>query len=143
MPSRTHRTRDARSSAAVFLIFHSTGVGRAVWSLGLGVPGAAALSSDEELAAVWRILRRNGITGPKFTVLSVPVVARAWLDQILAGDPLGDHAPAAFTGSAGTPGPQVFTRSTLSMINNTIVGRSGDFRPVVCGSSGSMMEKSP
>ena len=40
-------------------------------------------------------------------------------------------------------GRQVFTGPTLSVINNTIVGRSGDLRPVVYESSGSMMEKSP
>ena len=76
----------------MFLIFHSTGVGRTVWFLGLGVPSAAALSSDEDLVAVWRTLEGKRFQNyrSKFTVLSVPDVARGLLEQILAGDPLGD-----------------------------------------------------
>lgn len=62
---------------------------------GLLAPGSDRLTSDEELVAIWRTTRDLRFQNYRshFTVLKTPRVTRAWIDQILAGDPLGSACP--------------------------------------------------
>jgi hypothetical protein len=69
--------------------------GRDVRFRGLLAPGSPRLTSDEELVAVWRTSRALRFQNYRshFTVLKTPCVARAWIDEILAGRPLGPACP--------------------------------------------------
>lgn len=69
--------------------------GRDVRFRGLLAPGSPRLTSDEELAAIWRTTRQLRFQNYRshFTVLRTPRVPRAWIDEILAGDPLGPACP--------------------------------------------------
>lgn len=69
--------------------------GRDVRFRGLLAPGSPRLNSDEELVAIWRTTRNLRFQNYRshFTVLRTPLAPRAWLDEILAGDPLGPACP--------------------------------------------------
>lgn len=69
--------------------------GRDVRFRGLLAPGSPRLTSDEELVAIWRTTRHLRFQNYRshFTVLRTPRVPRAWIDEILAGDPLGPSCP--------------------------------------------------
>lgn len=69
--------------------------GRDVRFRGLLAPGSDRLTSDEELVAIWRTTRDLRFQNYRahFTVLRTPRITRAWIDQILAGDPLGSECP--------------------------------------------------
>ena len=84
---------ERRSVPPVFLFERVTG--RDVRFRGLLAPGSDRLNSDEELVAIWRTTRDLRFQNYRshFTVLKTPRVARAWIDQILAGDPLGSACP--------------------------------------------------
>jgi hypothetical protein len=91
-----------RASVPPFLLFERVaGIGRAVRFRGLLVPGSPSAASDQHLAAIWR--SREGMRFQNyralFTVLDTAVVTRAWLQELLASDPLNTssaEAPAAW-----------------------------------------------
>ncbi|GAA2223307.1 restriction endonuclease [Promicromonospora sukumoe] len=87
---------DANDRAAVppLLLFQKSS-GRDVVFRGLLAPGSPRLESDEELVAVWRTTRDLRFQNYRahFTMLNTPAVTRSWIDQILAGDPLGGACP--------------------------------------------------
>jgi hypothetical protein len=70
------------------LVFGNAGTFRDVQFLGLAVPGAEGMSGDEDLVAVWRTAG-NGARFQNykaiFTILDVPCVSRAWIDDIKQG----------------------------------------------------------
>lgn len=95
---------DARHSSQSFthfpviLLFGGTGEYRDVRFLGLAVPGAQNLGSDDDLVAIWRAKGPNNSRFQNyksiFTILDVPVVSRQWLDDIKAGNAVSSvHAP--------------------------------------------------
>ncbi len=71
------------------LLFGGTGEYRDVRFLGLAVPGAYNLGSDEDLVAIWRAkgLKNERFQNYKsvFTVLDVPRIRREWLHDIKMG----------------------------------------------------------
>ena len=71
---------------------------RSVQFKGLAVPGFAGVSSTADLVAVWKTAERQRFQNYQaiFTVLDVPVVARAWLDDLLAGNALTENAPDVY-----------------------------------------------
>lgn len=82
------------------LIFGNTGTFRDLQFLGLAVPGAAGMTSDEDLVAVWRTTV-DGIRFQNykatFTILDVSVIKRAWIYDIQHGHSLTSlHAPKAW-----------------------------------------------
>lgn len=85
----------ARTRVPPILLFERSGRRREVMFRGLLAPGSPRLTSDEELVAVWRTTRdlRFQNYRSRFTILRTPVVTRAWIDEILAGDPLGPACP--------------------------------------------------
>ncbi len=89
---------DARAQLPVFLLFESIGGGRDVRFRGLLVPGSPLLHADEELNAVWRSEKGERFQNyrAKFTVLDVGQVTRAWIEDVIAGDPLSANAPGAW-----------------------------------------------
>src|SRR5688572_20843800 len=86
-----HGDVDRRRTVPPFLLFASTGTGRDIRFRGLLAPGAATLSSDDDLQAIWRSTRGLRFQNYRawFTVLDEPVIPRTWLNEVLAGDPLG------------------------------------------------------
>ena len=92
-----HGDTAARAKVPPFLLFDKPG-GRDVRFRGLLAPGSDRLSGEEDLVAVWRTT--SGVRfqnyQARFTVLDTPVVARAWIDQLVAGHPLGSYCPAAW-----------------------------------------------
>ena len=82
----------------VILLFGGTGEYRDVRFLGLAVPGAQNLGSDEDLVAIWRakgaINERFQNYKSTFTVLDVSTVKRAWINDIKNGATVtSPHAP--------------------------------------------------
>jgi hypothetical protein len=79
------------------LIFGNTGIYRDVRFLGLAVPGAEGMGSDDDLVAVWRTAK-NGLRFQNykaiFTILDVACVTRTWLNDIKQGNILSSsYAP--------------------------------------------------
>lgn len=96
--ARAHGDPGARAQVAPLLLFASTGQGRDTVFRGLLAPGARDLAADEDLVAVSH--DRNGLNlrnyQAKFTMLDAERVTRAWLNDVLAGEPLSDNCPAAW-----------------------------------------------
>lgn len=86
---------DQRRHLPPILLFQKAGSGRDVVFRGLLAPGSARLSPEEELVATWRTTSDVRFQNYRahFTVLNVPRVSRQWLDQILAGNSLGQGCP--------------------------------------------------
>ncbi|NHB85084.1 restriction endonuclease [Tessaracoccus sp. HDW20] len=70
-------------------------VGRNIRFRGLLTPGSPRLASEEELVAIWRTTRELRFQNYRahFTILKTPRVSRAWIDEILDGNPLGPNCP--------------------------------------------------
>ncbi|MET8387168.1 restriction endonuclease [Streptosporangium canum] len=87
----------ARTNVPPFFLFEKASpVGRDVRFRGLLAPGGAALTSDDELQAIWR--SSGGVRfqnyRSRFTVLDVPKIPRSWIADLVAGNPLGLNCPA-------------------------------------------------
>ena len=84
-----------RAGLPVFLMFESVGSTRDVRFRGLIVPGTSFLEADEELVGIWRSENGQRFQNyrAKFTVLDVAHISRAWIDDVLAGNPLSALAP--------------------------------------------------
>lgn len=96
--ARAHGDPQARAQVAPLLLFASTGQRRDNVFCGLLAPGAQHLTADEDLVVVSH--DRNGLNlrnyQAKFTVLDAERVTRAWLNDVLAGEPLSDNCPGAW-----------------------------------------------
>ena len=93
-----HGDAAARAKVPPFLLFDKPGIGRDVRFRGLVAPGSDRLSGEEDLVAVWRTT--SGVRfqnyQARFTVLDTPAVTRTWINQLIAGERLGSHCPAAW-----------------------------------------------
>jgi len=94
--SAAHDAQVCKHFPPIFL-FGNTGTYRDVKFLGLAVPGAEGVGSDDDLVAVWRTAS-NGVRFQNykamFTILDIPRVARAWIDDIKQGIAVDSaHAP--------------------------------------------------
>jgi len=89
---------ERRSVPPVFL-FANTGEWRDVVFLGLAVPGTVDLRASEDLVAIWRVSKGSRFQNyrARFSVLDAPVVSRAWIEDIIAGDPHKTNAPEAWS----------------------------------------------
>lgn len=93
----THTDACARLNVPPFLLFDNPGTGgRDVRFRGLLAPGSDRLGSEEDLVAIWRTTRGERFQNyrARFTVLAVPCISRAWIDQLIAGDVMSAHCPA-------------------------------------------------
>lgn len=86
---------DERRNVPPILLFQKAGSGRDVRFRGLLAPGSPRLHPEEELVATWRttIDVRFQNYRSHFTVLDVETIERSWIDEVLAGDILGDSCP--------------------------------------------------
>ncbi|QZS52662.1 restriction endonuclease [Rhodococcus opacus] len=83
----THGTHEDRLKVPPFLLFQKASPGRAVRFRGLLAPGNGTLTSDDDLAAIWR--SKGGLRfqnyRARFTVLDTARVCRKWIEAILDG----------------------------------------------------------
>lgn len=109
-----------RVALPIFLLFESVGGGRDVRFRGLVVPGSASLNPDEELVALWRSEGGSRFQNyrAKFTVLAAPKVSRLWIDDVLAGSPQSDNAPAEWVEWVNSLHYQALEAPTLTPIRS-------------------------
>ncbi|MFD8673780.1 restriction endonuclease [Streptomyces seoulensis] len=93
----SHGSADDRAKVPPFFLFEKAGSsGRAVRFRGLLAPGGPSLTSDDELAAIWRAtagLRFQNYRS-HFTVLDHNRIPRSWVQHLLSdGSPLGAGCP--------------------------------------------------
>jgi len=90
-----HATPPHREIVPPFLVFGKGPTGRDAVSMGLAAPGAQDVTPRDDLVAVWKTFgdQRFQNYRASFTVLDVPVISRAWIRSVLAGDPLGAACP--------------------------------------------------
>lgn len=94
-----HAQPHQRASIPPFFIFrkHPTASGaRSVQFQGLAVPGAPGLPGTLDLVAVWKTTEGQRFQNYRaiFTVLDVPTISRSWIEDLTAGNPLTENAPA-------------------------------------------------
>lgn len=87
-----------RQTVPPFFVFVKGPAGRDVVFEGLAVPGAPGLGPTEDLVAVWKLKGGERFQNYRaiFTILDAPVVTRAWIDDIVNGDPLSANCPVAW-----------------------------------------------
>lgn len=98
MFERANGDRPSRELVCPILLFEKADSGRDVRFRGLLAPGSEHLALGEDLVAVWRTSSGQRFQNYRahFTVLKVPVVSREWINEVLAGDYLGDSCPQAW-----------------------------------------------
>jgi len=71
---------------------------RSVQFKGLAIPGFPGLSATEDLVAVWKSTDGQRFQNYRstFTILDVPVVSRAWIADLAAGNANTSNAPKAW-----------------------------------------------
>ena len=124
---------EGRRQVPPIFLFANTGEGRDVVFLGLAVPGTADLRGSEELVAIWKISKGNRFQNyrARFSVLDTPSLTRAWIDDIIEGNPHSSNAPPAWscwveTGQARTlvATRSIEHRTKLEQIPESPQGRS-------------------
>jgi len=96
-----HAHQDPRTGIAPFLIFKklpTATASRSVQFKGLAVPGFQGLSATEDLVAVWKSSDGQRFQNYRsiFTILDVPVVKRAWINDLAVGISRTANAPKAW-----------------------------------------------
>jgi hypothetical protein len=90
-----HADADTRRNVPPYFLFAKACPGRDIVFRGVLAPGAPELTADEDLVAVWR--SQHGLRfqnyRAQFTILDVATATRAWIKDILAGDPLSANCP--------------------------------------------------
>lgn len=149
----SHGTAADRRKVPPFFLFQKSTPGRRVMFRGLLVPGAATLTSDDDLVAIWRStagLRFQNYRA-RFTVLDVGHISRQWVDDIMVGNAIAspncppawkawidDHVFLPLTAPATTvtrtkaqqlPGDPVGT-AILCQVHQHFQGRPHDFEPI-------------
>jgi len=106
-----------RAAVPPVLLFEKTGRGRDVMFRGLLVPGAPIMPVDEQLVAIWRSADGSRFQNYRatFSVLDVPRITRAWLDDILSGKPDTPNTPERWLDwrRSGVPKRLVAPRSVV------------------------------
>ena len=115
-----HSGEEGRRHVPPILVFANTGEWRDVAFLGLAVPGTADLRASEDLVAIWKTSegRRFQNYRARFSVLDVPVISRAWVTDILDGNPHSPNAPKVWSNWVET-GQARSLRATRSIEHRT------------------------
>ena len=84
-----HSGIEGRQRVPPIFLFANIGEWRDVVFLGLAVPGTADLRTSEDLVAIWKISKSSRFQNyrARFSVLDAPSLSRAWIADIIAGNP--------------------------------------------------------
>jgi len=84
-----------RDQVPPFFVFTKGPIGRDVIFRGLAIPGAANLSETEDLVAIWKSTAGNRFQNYQaiFTILDIPLIKRAWLDDLNKGHTFTKNTP--------------------------------------------------
>jgi hypothetical protein len=96
---RCHGSPQDRRTVSPFLLFQKAAPGRRITFRGLLAPGAAAMTADDDLVAIWRSTDQHRFQNYRatFTVLDAGRLSRTWLDDVIAGRATdSDHCPPAW-----------------------------------------------
>jgi hypothetical protein len=93
-----HSKSNERLQMPPILTFANSGTYRDLVFLGLAVPGNPDLAPFEDLVAIWKTSseRRFQNYRAHLTILNVPTVSRAWINDILQKRPRSANAPDAW-----------------------------------------------
>lgn len=93
-----HTNPPQRAQVAPVLVFGNAGLFRDMVFLGLAVPGATELTAMDDLVAIWKIADGQRFQNYKasLTILNVPCVSRAWLNDVKIGRHLSENCPDAY-----------------------------------------------
>ena len=94
-----HSGQEGRRQVPPILVFANTGEWRDIVFLGLVVPGTFDLRASEDLVAIWKISEGKRFQNyrARFSVLDVPLILRAWVTDILHGNPNSSNAPGVWS----------------------------------------------
>ncbi|HWG87259.1 MAG TPA: restriction endonuclease [Candidatus Acidoferrales bacterium] len=117
---RSHAIPPEREAVPPILVFRTAGSYRDVRFLGLAVPGAAGLSSVQDLVAIWRHVSGQRFQNYKsiFTILNVGTITRLWIDDIRSGTPVTSNAPVEWLAWIKSGQPSAL-RSTPTVTHRT------------------------
>ena len=92
-----HSVPPERRSVPPIFVFEKI-EGHHVRFLGLAVPGATGVAPHEQLMAIWKTKRDCRFQNYKavFTILNAEVVSRAWIDDLIDGQPMSSNCPLAW-----------------------------------------------
>lgn len=99
MFGRRHGAPEARGQIPpVFVFANLKKSWRDVQFLGIAVPGAEGLTSNDDLVAVWKERQGSRFQNyrAKFTILDVGTVSRGWIEDIQLGNPLSERCPESW-----------------------------------------------
>ena len=93
--SYLHSIPPQREKTPPILVFRNTGIYRDVVFLGLAVPGVEGISGASDLVAVWKTKNGKRFQNYRamFTILNVPTISYAWLDDVKNGKALSTNCP--------------------------------------------------
>ncbi len=118
-----HESAPRRSKIPPFLVFSryaTPSSGRSVQYRGLAVPGFTGLPSTEDLVAVWKTSEGQRFQNYRavFTILDVPQVSRAWIDDLKTGSIASLHAPDAWREWVETGGYRALTATNTTNVRS-------------------------
>ncbi len=118
--AKLHSDESPRLDISPFFIFKKQPTksgARSVQFKGLAVPGFPGLSATEDLLAVWKSTDGQRFQNYRstFTILDIPVVSRAWIADLTAGNANTSNAPKAWLDwvTKGTYRPLVAKPTTV------------------------------
>lgn len=124
-----------RKSVPPILVFANTGGWRDVMFLGLAVPGTSEQQVAEDLVAIWRTAKGMRFQNyrARFTILDAPVIKRAWIEDVIAGEAHTSRAPEAWQDwiQRGKYRPLKSTRSIEYRTKIEQVPRNSDEKRVI------------
>ena len=93
-----HAGVEGRRRVPPIFLFEGTGEWRDVVFLGLAVPGTADLRTSEDLVAIWKVSEGKRFQNyrARLTVLDTGIVKRAWIKDVIDGNPRSSNAPTSW-----------------------------------------------
>ena len=104
----------------VFKKYPTPASARSVQFKGIAAPGFLGLPATSDLVAIWKTTGGQRFQNYRavFTVLDVPVVSRAWLQDTLARRTLGANAPDSWTDWVQTGSYRALTSESTTVIRS-------------------------
>lgn len=93
-----YRPHPQREEVPPFFVFTKGTGGRNVIFRGLAAPGSKIVKPSEDLVAIWKTTSGERFQNYRayFTILNEPIILRAWIDDLLNGNPMSSNCPNAW-----------------------------------------------